>query len=108
MRLIDADELMEHIGRDRLDSREAIMGMVENAPTIQPEQRWIPVTEIPPYGKDLMLKLHDRRCGCDCFYYFAMGFYDGRKYHTYLFKYQDDHDLEVVGWQLCPWKGEQE
>lgn len=41
MRLIDADELMEHIGRDRLDSREAIMGMVENAPTIQP----IPVTE---------------------------------------------------------------
>ena len=34
MRLIDADELMEHIGRDRLDSREAIMEMIKNAPTV--------------------------------------------------------------------------
>ena len=33
MRLIDADELMEHVGRDRLDSRELIMQMVLNAPT---------------------------------------------------------------------------
>lgn len=33
-RLIDADELMEHIGRDKLDSREAIMEMVKNAPTV--------------------------------------------------------------------------
>lgn len=45
MRLIDADELMEHIGRDKLDSREAIMRMVENAQTIQPEQQWIPMTK---------------------------------------------------------------
>ena len=34
MRLVDADELMEHIGRDKLDSREAIMEMVKNAPTV--------------------------------------------------------------------------
>ena len=34
MRLIDADELMEHAGRDRLDSRELIMQMIENAPTV--------------------------------------------------------------------------
>ena len=34
MRLIDADELMEHIGRDKLDSREAIMEMIKNAPTV--------------------------------------------------------------------------
>lgn len=33
-RLIDADELWEHIGRDRLDSRELIMKMVDNAPTV--------------------------------------------------------------------------
>ena len=37
MRLTDADELMEHIGRDKLDSREAIMEMVKNASTIEPE-----------------------------------------------------------------------
>ena len=35
MRLIDADELMEHVNRDRLDSRELIEEMVQNAPTIK-------------------------------------------------------------------------
>ena len=34
MRLIDADELMEHVWRDKLDSRESIAKMVDNAPTI--------------------------------------------------------------------------
>lgn len=34
MRLIDADELMEHVWRDRLDSRERIVQMIENAPTV--------------------------------------------------------------------------
>lgn len=34
MRLIDADELMENAGRNKLDSRELIMQMIENAPTI--------------------------------------------------------------------------
>ena len=34
MRLIDADELMEHVYRDKLDSRELIAKMVENAPTV--------------------------------------------------------------------------
>ena len=35
MRLINADELMEHVWRDRLDSRELIAEMVENMPTIE-------------------------------------------------------------------------
>jgi hypothetical protein len=35
MRLIDADELMEHVYRDKLDSRELIAEMVKNAPTIE-------------------------------------------------------------------------
>ena len=34
MRLIDADELMEHVYRDKLDSRELIADMVRNAPTV--------------------------------------------------------------------------
>ena len=34
MRLIDADELKEHVWRDRLDSRERIAEMVDRAPTI--------------------------------------------------------------------------
>ena len=34
MRLIDADELMEHVYRDKLDSRELIADMINNAPTV--------------------------------------------------------------------------
>ena len=34
MRLIDADELMEHVCRDKLDSRALIAQMVNNAPTV--------------------------------------------------------------------------
>ena len=37
MRLIDADELMEHAARERLDSRELIFQMIENAPTLKPK-----------------------------------------------------------------------
>lgn len=99
MRLIDADELMEHIGRDKLDSRESIMKMVENTPTT----RWHPITEKPSRSKDLMLKIYDKR---NLFYYYHMGFYSAGKYLTYNFCWQYDEDLEVVGWQLCPWEGE--
>lgn len=35
MRLIDADELIEHAYRDRLDSRELIADMINNAPTVK-------------------------------------------------------------------------
>ncbi len=43
MRTIDADELMEHVWRDRLDSRERIADMVTNAPTVIPNYNtgWI-------------------------------------------------------------------
>lgn len=34
MRLIDADELIEHAWRDKLDSRELIADMIKKAPTI--------------------------------------------------------------------------
>ena len=35
MRLIDADELVEHALRDKLDSRDMIAQMIENAPTVK-------------------------------------------------------------------------
>lgn len=34
MRPIDADALMEHVYRDKLDSRELIADMVKNSPTV--------------------------------------------------------------------------
>lgn len=38
MRLVDADELMGHVYRDKLDSREQIAEMIQNAPTQETQQ----------------------------------------------------------------------
>lgn len=38
MRPIDADELLEHVYRDRLDSRERIANLVKSMPSVQPER----------------------------------------------------------------------
>lgn len=43
MRLIDADELIEHAWRDKLDSRELIAKMIDNAPTIKEIPTNIPI-----------------------------------------------------------------
>lgn len=43
MRLIDADELMEHVWRDKLDSRELIAKMIDNAPTVKEIPTNIPI-----------------------------------------------------------------
>ena len=43
MRLINADELMEHVWRDRLDSRELIAEMIEKAPTVKEIPTNIPI-----------------------------------------------------------------
>ena len=37
MRLIDADELIEHVWRDRLDSRERIANLVKSMPSAEPQ-----------------------------------------------------------------------
>lgn len=43
MRIIDADELIEHVWRDKLDSRELIAEMINNAPTIKEIPTNIPI-----------------------------------------------------------------
>jgi rubrerythrin len=43
MRLIDANELMEHVWRDRLDNRELIAKMIDTAPTIKEIPTKIPI-----------------------------------------------------------------
>ena len=43
MRIIDADELIEHAYRDRLDSRELIVKMIKEAPTIKEIPTKIPI-----------------------------------------------------------------
>ena len=46
MRLIDADELLEHAYRDRLDTRERIADMIENAPTVNTINVKVPITSL--------------------------------------------------------------
>lgn len=69
MRLVDADELIEHAWRDKLDSRELIAEMIEKAPTIKeiptnipidvfeklisPQPRWIPLTKRPMTDEEI-------------------------------------------------------
>lgn len=61
MRLIDADDLIEHAWRDKLDSRELIVKMIENAPTIKE----IP-TKIPIHTFERLLKLAESEGGSSC------------------------------------------
>lgn len=51
VRLIDADALMEHVYRDRLDSRELIAEMVRNAPTIEPGRKLMKRKGRDAYGR---------------------------------------------------------
>ena len=80
---------LNDINRTAYDAYKGAIELLE-------KQRWIPVTEIPPRGRDLMLKIHDKH---NLFFYYHMGFYDGKKYFTYNFSWQNDKDLEIVGWQ---------
>jgi len=53
MRLADKDELIEHAYRDRLDSRELIAKMIENAPTVKA----IPVESIEMLLKGMRISI---------------------------------------------------
>lgn len=50
MRLKDADELLEHVYRDKLDSRELIAKMINNAHTIEEREKgeWYKPTGMMP------------------------------------------------------------
>lgn len=43
MRLVDADELLEHAWKDKLDSRELIAEMISSAPTVKEIPTTIPI-----------------------------------------------------------------
>ena len=80
MRLIDADELIEHAWRDKLDSRELIAGMIDNAPTVKEISIKIPInvferliSQQPKTGhwirwyetiKQVNCTIHDPHCKC--------------------------------------------
>ena len=56
MRLADKDELIEHAYRDRLDSRELIAKMIENAPTVKA----IPVESIEMLLKGMRIGIRNQ------------------------------------------------
>ena len=107
--LDDSYETVTYSRRRCMDGLRQLIEWLKELKQRRQSDVWHPITRRPPYGKDLMLKVHDRRCSLDTFNYYVMGFYDGEKYFTYNFSWWEDKDLEIVGWRLCPWEaGEQE
>lgn len=63
MRLIDADELMEHVYRDRLDSRERIAKMIDDAPTVKKEKDMKLMCEEPKAHIEYLRRQNDSMKG---------------------------------------------
>ena len=62
MRLIDGDELIEHVWRDRVDSRALIADLVESMPTI----KTIPASDAAPvvHGRWLPIVSYNNTYKC--------------------------------------------
>ena len=65
MRLIDADELIEHVWRDKLDSRELIAKMINDAPTVKEISIKIPINIFEQSIKDLTEKIEKLKAELD-------------------------------------------
>ena len=71
MRTIDADELLEHVYRDKLDTREAIAEMVNRAPTVyEGGLTWLHPKYIPLHEaqNDLFLAWREGWPLCVCYW----------------------------------------
>lgn len=82
MRLIDADELLEHVWRERLDSRERIEHLVVSRPTITPERkrgRWLEKKVVHAINDERIAEWQSCKCS-EC------GRYDTRPYMYYFDK----------------------
>jgi hypothetical protein len=71
MRTIDADELLEHVYRDKVDTREAIAEMVNRVPTVyEGGLIWLQPKYIPLHGaqNDLFLAWREGWPLCVCYW----------------------------------------
>lgn len=62
MRLIDADELLEHAYRDRLDSRKLIADMINNAPTVKEIPVKVPLDLVIKAKEEIINELKTGSC----------------------------------------------
>lgn len=74
MRPIDANELLEHAWRDKLDSRELIAGMIESAPTIYKGGLiWVDPMQLPLHSQQNDLFLAYQNGWAICVAYWRTG-----------------------------------
>ena len=92
MRLIDADELMEHAWRDKLDSRELIAEMIDNAPTAKE----IPV-KIPINVFEQLISPHPKKG------HWILTIEDWNKWTCSECGFKERTDIHVtLGYRFCP------
>ncbi len=82
----------------QLDERTRLKHMVADAPTINPQPRWIPCSEYPEYDfEGVLVRWHDKRKGCEDEYTLCEG-YVVRKHWCCIFEDADMSEYEPVEW----------
>lgn len=85
---------------------DAIDAIIDNAPSAEPEQHWIPVTERLPNHKQIVL-ITNRKGNVRCGQYRGIDFViNGRQ----CWQWKGNTSEQVVAWMPMPepWKGEED
>lgn len=104
MRLIDADALKQEFPKDTdweypVNTNEYVCEIIDSQPTIEPERKWIPVTEqLPKVSENILI--------CDIDGDIDLGHLT--RYGVYYPEFWGDRIKNVTAWMPLPepWEGE--